>query len=122
MITYSVEDIKRVEISTRGQSKSIRWYDEHHCRISASNFGTFCKGLITTNKVKSLLYSGFKSTFTSSAIPWGKTHETSAFHQYQASLSTDSFCVNQAFTSLTMASWQLHLMVLLCQLRHLSAV
>ena len=90
MIAYSVEDIKRVELSTRGQSKSIRWYDEHHCRISASNFGTFCKALITTNKVKSLLYSGFKSPFTSSAILLGKTHETSAFHQYQASLSTES--------------------------------
>ena len=56
-ITYSVtEDVVEVEVATRAQSKSSRWYEEHHCRITASNFGTFCKGSVTTNKLKSLLY------------------------------------------------------------------
>jgi hypothetical protein len=86
MLIYSPEDIKRVEFATKGQSTCARWFEEHHCRISSSNFGTFCKGTVTTNKVKSLLYSGFKSTVSSSAILWGKTHEASAFQQYQATL------------------------------------
>ncbi len=82
-IIPSHDDIKEIEEATRAQSKSARWYDEHHCRITASNFGTFCKGSVTTCKIKSLLYSGFESKFTSNAILWGKLHEISAFQQYQ---------------------------------------
>ncbi len=94
-ITYSVKDVVEVEAATRAQSKSSRWYEEHHCRITASNFGKFCKGSITMPKLKSLLYSGFKSTISSSAILWGKTHEASAFRQYQAALP-DNFVLRES--------------------------
>ena len=94
-ITYSVKDVVEVEVTTRAQSKSSRWYEEHHCRITASNFGTFCKGSVTTNKLKSLLYSGFKSTISSSAILWGRTNEASAFRQYEAAMP-DNFILRES--------------------------
>jgi hypothetical protein len=89
IITYTPAVIKKVELATRYQRKSTRWFEEHYCRITSSNFGIFCKGSITTNKITELLYRGFKSTVCSSAIIWERTHEQSAFNQYMALLSNE---------------------------------
>ena len=88
-IKYSEKEMKDVEAATRKQSQCTRWYEEHHCRITASNFGMMCKGAVTTSKVKLLLYNGFDSSGSkqsNSAILWGKLHEPSAFHQYKSTL------------------------------------
>ena len=85
MITLSKEDISNVEAATKGQSDSRRWYEERHCRLTSSNFGELCKGCITTNKVKSVVYGGFEASKASnSAILWGKLHESDAFSKYEA--------------------------------------
>ena len=81
-LSYSQEDCKVVELATRNQSQCVR----RQYRITASNFGTICKGAITTSKLKWLLCSSNSSIQTSSAIVWGKLHEPSAFEQYQAQL------------------------------------
>ena len=85
-LTYSQEDCKLVELATRNQSQCVRWFEERQYRITASNFGTICKGTITTSKLKWLLYSSNSSVQTSSAIVWGKLHESLAFEQYKAAL------------------------------------
>ena len=63
MITPTCDEIKKIEVTARKQSKCTRWYEEHNCRITASNFGKFCKGSVTSNKVNTLLYNGFESKF-----------------------------------------------------------
>lgn len=85
MITLSKEDISNIEAATKGQSNSRRWYEERHCRMTSSNFGELCRGCITTNKVKLVVYGGFEtSKVSNSAILWGKLHESDAFSKYEA--------------------------------------
>ena len=87
-ITISEEDIVRVEAATRDQSQSPRWHHERQCRITSSSFGIFCKGCISACKVKTLLYdTDTTSKVSSSAILWGKLHESTAFEQYSKSLA-----------------------------------
>ena len=86
-ITVSEEDIVRVEAATRDQSQSPRWHHERQCRITSSVFGLFCKGCVSTCKVKTLLYdTDTTSKASSSSILWGKLHESTAFEQYRRSL------------------------------------
>ena len=89
MITISAEDALKIESCTREQSLTPRWYHERKCRLTSSNFGTFCKGAITTAKVKTLLYKE-SSKLSNTAIMWGKLHESTAFDQYQSMHSSKS--------------------------------
>ncbi len=50
MISLTEIDILKVESATR--ELKPRWFQERHCRITSSVFGKFCKGLVTTAKVK----------------------------------------------------------------------
>ena len=86
MITISHESISKIEVATRKQSQSPRWYHERHCRITSSNFGLCCKGNVTTSKIKALLYHDETSKISNSAILWGRLHETTAFEQYESSM------------------------------------
>uniref|UniRef100_A0A1X7VDB0 YqaJ viral recombinase domain-containing protein n=2 Tax=Amphimedon queenslandica TaxID=400682 RepID=A0A1X7VDB0_AMPQE len=89
MITVSAEDALKIESCTREQTLTPRWYHERKCRLTSSNFGTFCKGAITTAKVKTLLYKE-SSKLSNTAIMWGKLHESTAFDQYQSIHSSKS--------------------------------
>ena len=85
MISVSQDDIDKIEAATKQQSLKPRWYQERQCRITSSNFGLFCKGVVTTAKVKGILYdeNTSSSKLSNSAITWGRLHETSAFEQYE---------------------------------------
>ena len=89
MINVSAEDALKIESCTREQSLKPRWFHERKCRLTSSNFGAFCKGAITTAKVKTLLYKE-SSKLSNSAIMWGKLHESTAFDQYRSIHSSKS--------------------------------
>ena len=88
MICHSRGDRERIELHTRKQSKSARWFEEHYGRLTSSSFGNFCKGSITTSKVNSVLSIGKHSASkqTNSAIQWGQLHEETAYQIYGNSL------------------------------------
>ncbi|XP_050306168.1 uncharacterized protein LOC126743213 isoform X2 [Anthonomus grandis grandis] len=76
-------EIKDLEISTRGQGGNPKWYQERSLRLTASNFGNICKMLEKTNcknKVKAILYSKFRGN---KHTKYGTEKEPFAIQQFE---------------------------------------
>lgn len=77
------EEIKLIELNTRGQSGNPLWQQERSIRLTASHFGDICKMRKTTscvNKVKNLLYSTFGGNANTK---YGTEHEPFAIRQLE---------------------------------------
>lgn len=85
-LTHDQDDIRALEVATRSQSTSKRWYEEHFTRLSASNFGEIIKSKKPVNMCAKKLQP-FKSQFSSGAIQWGKENEVKAREQYSSQLT-----------------------------------
>ena len=86
VLQYTEEQIKSVEIATRDQSVSKRWYEERQYRITASKFGRVVKRKRQhTSLVHQLLYTSVNPSV--SALQWGQQHEQDALHEYCQSLN-----------------------------------
>jgi hypothetical protein len=82
------EERKEIEIATREQSQSKRWFQERQLRLTASKFGLVVKRKRQhTSLVSQLLYKSVSASV--SALQWGREHEADALNQYQRTLSSD---------------------------------
>lgn len=78
----TVEDILNIEQSTRGQSTSRRWHEEHQKRITASNFGKICKAkrVDMDQLARSLIQ---RPTLHTGPILRGKKYESVALEKFE---------------------------------------
>lgn len=77
------EELKELEMKTRGQSNNPFWQQERMLRLTASNFGEVCKMRQKTScvsKVKQLLYNTFKG---SDSTRYGLEHESFAVREFE---------------------------------------
>ncbi|KAK5640569.1 hypothetical protein RI129_011380 [Pyrocoelia pectoralis] len=82
-LSKTEDEIKDIEINTRGQSSNSRWKQERSSRLTASNFGAVCKLKSTTDPsklAKNIVCSEFRN---SAAIKWGIEHEATAKLQFE---------------------------------------
>ena len=81
MIRPSDEQRKAVERKTRRQGSCLRWREEHHLRLTASNFGKVVLRKSNFPKLaEEITFSSIPDTIPS--IRWGRMHENDAFAQY----------------------------------------
>ena len=81
MIQPSDEQRKAVERKTRRQSSCVRWREERHLRLTASNFGRVVLRKSNFPKLaEEILFSSISGAIPS--IKWGRVHESDAFAQY----------------------------------------
>lgn len=82
-IKKTPEEIKIIELNTRGQAGNPLWQQERILRLTASNYGEICKMRKTTsraNKIKNLLYSSFRGN---ESTKYGTEHEPFAIRQLE---------------------------------------
>jgi len=90
-ITLSKYQRDTLEIDTREQSSSSRWFIERRNRITASDFGKICKMRPTTsckNIVANKLYSTSSSTNEPIACKYGKDLEPVALEYFEKNMGT----------------------------------
>ncbi|XP_022165265.1 uncharacterized protein LOC111030182 [Myzus persicae] len=90
-ITLSKYQRDALEIDTREQSSSSRWFMERRNRITASDFGKICKMRPTTsckNIVANKLYSTSSSTNEPIACKYGKDMEPVALEYFENNMGT----------------------------------
>ncbi|KAK3108400.1 hypothetical protein FSP39_007216 [Pinctada imbricata] len=80
-VQVDLERAKFIEKNTRVQSKTSFWFDEREYRITASNFGTFCRLRDSTDPVKT--FHQKKKFFTTKSVRHGINYEAEAFAKYQ---------------------------------------
>ena len=81
MIRPSDEQRKAVERKTRRQGSCLRWREERHLRLTASNFGKVVLRKSNFPKLaEEITFSSIPDTIPS--IRWGRMHENDAFAQY----------------------------------------
>lgn len=79
-LQYTEEQGRCVEIATRQQSDSKRWFEERQFRLTASKFGIVVKRKRQhTSLASQMLYSSINPSVT--ALQWGRQHEPDALHQ-----------------------------------------
>ena len=84
-LRYTDEQRTNIEIATRQQSQSRRWFEERQFRITASKFSTVIKRKRQhTSLVNQLLYTTVSSSISS--LQWGRQHEHDALQQYRQTL------------------------------------
>ena len=95
-LTHDQNNRRALEVATRSQSISKRWYEEHFTRLSASNFGEIIKSKQPVKMCAKLL-KPFKSQFSSGAIQWGKENEKKARDQYSCQLKEGLVVTDSGF-------------------------
>ena len=84
-VKYSKEQRTNVEVETRVQSLSRRWFEERQFRITASKFGVVIKRVRQhTSLVSQLLYTSLSPAVK--ALQWGREHEPVALQEYSRTL------------------------------------
>ena len=85
-ITPNSQQRSEIEKATRMQANCVRWYEERHCRLTASNFGAVVKRRSAyTNLATSLLSRRVLSTVR--ALKWGRDHKKIALAQYSSEIA-----------------------------------
>ncbi|KAG5891793.1 hypothetical protein JTB14_006186 [Gonioctena quinquepunctata] len=80
IMNCTIEDQKRIEVTTQGQSENPKWYEERKYRLTASRFGEICKRRLNPGKlVESLLY---KIPPNLKQFEYGKINEPVAKTEY----------------------------------------
>ena len=80
LVSIQDSECTSIEERTRNQSKNKFWFEQRAYRITASNFGQFCKMSETTDRVKSFIQS--RQFFTSASVRHGLLYEDIAFAEY----------------------------------------
>ena len=95
-LQYTQEQGRCVEIATRQQSNSKRWFEERQFRLTASKFGIVMKRKRQhTSLASQMLYSSVNPSVT--ALQWGRQHEPDALHQYRQMLGSDLTLISAGF-------------------------
>ena len=97
----TADQVKRVEIETRGQSTNDLWHQQRIGRVTASNFHTYhTKAQSILNQkgknVKKTVYSSLVSSLLSKSddvshlpqIKWGAAHEKDAIKDFRCCFPT----------------------------------
>ena len=75
----------KIEVETRVQSLSRRWFEERQFRITASKFGVVIKRVRQhTSLVSQLLYTSLSPAVK--ALQWGREHEPVTLHEYSKAI------------------------------------
>ena len=75
----------KIEVETRVQSPSKRWFEEHQFRITASRFGIIIRSVRQhTSLISQLLYTSVSPTVK--ALQWGHEHEPVVLQQCSQTL------------------------------------
>ena len=84
-LKYTKEQRAKIEVETRVQSLSRRWFEERQFRISASKFGVVIKRVRQhTSLVSQLLYTSLSPAVK--ALQWGREHEPVALQECSKAL------------------------------------
>lgn len=84
-LKYTKEQRAKVEVETRVQSLSRRWFEERQFRITASKFGIVIKRVRQhTSLASQLLYTSLSPAVK--ALQWGREHEPVALQEYSQAL------------------------------------
>ena len=95
-LQYTEEQERCIEVATREQSNSKRWFEERQFRVTASKFGIVVKHKRQhTFLASQLLYSSVSPSVT--ALQWGWQHEPDALHQYRQTLSSGLTLISAGF-------------------------
>lgn len=79
---------EKIELETRKQSKSKKWFDFRTGRITSSNMKAVCRTEVdapSVSVIKKICYP-FAHNFSTAATEWGKQHEKEARLKYTAEL------------------------------------
>jgi len=83
-ITSITPDVANsIEIETRGQATSKRWFHERSQRVCSSKFGRICKATKRTDFNKLAYDLTHPVTFFSAATQYGRENESKALHKYE---------------------------------------
>ena len=74
------QDVRAIELSTRAQSQSPKWFEVRRHRLTASNFGQLKSSTPPDNLVLSIL--GVKKIY-GEQLDYGRAMEREAYVQYQ---------------------------------------
>ena len=79
-ITPNSQQRSEIEKATLLQTNCVHWYEEMHCRLTASNFGAVVKrrSAYTTSLLSRKVIS------TVQALKWGRNHDKIALAQYSS--------------------------------------
>ena len=128
----TTDQVRRVEIETRGQSKNDLWHQQRVGRVTASNFHTFhTKAQTILNRRsqndKKPIYSSLVSSLLSESgdvshlpqIKWGNAHEKDAIKSFMSDVASQHDGGLQGFnvdysSSQTTPILQLHQMACFC--------
>ncbi|XP_064604322.1 uncharacterized protein LOC135469697 [Liolophura sinensis] len=80
IVEVNIETSRCIEKKTRLQSKSKFWFDQRQHRITASNFGTFCRLKSCTNPITT--FNRKQKFFTCRSVRHGVDYESAAFAKY----------------------------------------
>lgn len=79
----TAEEVQEVELHTRDQGNSSRWFEERQKRMTASRFGDICKATDRRN-MEALAVSFLSAkTLNTAAVKHGKKYETVALEQFE---------------------------------------
>ena len=89
----SDEQVKQVEVATRGQHTNATWKDQRCGRLTASRFRTVstkCQTLLKPRGSKSPLYSSSVDNILNSTqqISWGNYHEKDAVQAFMSDVAS----------------------------------
>ena len=84
-ITPDQQQARSIEMATRRQFASKRWYEERYCRLTSSKFGEICKSKCLLNTCTKALKNP-TSVLSSAALLWGRDHESQAREEYAQTL------------------------------------
>ena len=86
--TISEEEIKETEMSKRGQSQNLIWFEKRKSILTVSNFGKAAKTKVEpSNKLKAMLYSNF----ITEAVQYGIESEEKAVKLYLSEMQQQGF-------------------------------
>ncbi|XP_033729808.1 uncharacterized protein LOC117319004 [Pecten maximus] len=80
VVDSDIDCMRHIEKNTRLQSKSKFWFEQREYRITASNFGSFCRMKEATDPVRT--FKQKKKFFTTRSVRHGLNYEAMAFAKY----------------------------------------
>ena len=93
----SHEQINQIEIETRKQSSSTKWFEHRKYRITASNFYSAARNNVEPScKLKSMFYASFSTTGTRHGID-NETHVLNLYRQFLQTNNIDADVHNVGF-------------------------